>query len=190
MNLFLPASDTWKEKSEMASVVKNVLKSVREKGFGAFLRELKDEGYLFVPFLSFALKFPPTNPFNILRIFLVFHFEFLLFSSIFLLFYLSYNLPLLFYFSFSGKCNLGVEMKLRFDLVALCSLFIKCCDWFLLCIIRRNVRGDYWGFLHSMNKVYLYIDTREGCAFVLCWYLLHYCLNFQEMPSGWKSLVS
>ncbi|RDY14073.1 putative NADH dehydrogenase [ubiquinone] 1 alpha subcomplex subunit 12 [Mucuna pruriens] len=30
----------------MASVVKNVIKSVREKGFGAFLRELKDEGYL------------------------------------------------------------------------------------------------------------------------------------------------
>ncbi|XP_022643154.1 probable NADH dehydrogenase [ubiquinone] 1 alpha subcomplex subunit 12 [Vigna radiata var. radiata] len=30
----------------MASVVKNVLKSIREKGFGTFLRELKDEGYL------------------------------------------------------------------------------------------------------------------------------------------------
>eukprot|EP00256_Glycine_max_P066630 XP_025981225.1 agamous-like MADS-box protein AGL5 isoform X4 [Glycine max] len=30
----------------MASVVKNELKSVREKGFGAFLRELKDGGYL------------------------------------------------------------------------------------------------------------------------------------------------
>ncbi|MED6218046.1 hypothetical protein PIB30_023428 [Stylosanthes scabra] len=29
-----------------SSVVKNVMKSIREKGFGAFLRELKDEGYL------------------------------------------------------------------------------------------------------------------------------------------------
>ena len=64
--------------SEMASLVKNVLKFVREKGFGAFLRELKDEGYLFVHSLSFAFKFPLTNPFNILPIFSVFHFEFLL----------------------------------------------------------------------------------------------------------------
>lgn len=45
-----------RKKSEMASIAKNVLKSVREKGFSAFFRELKDEGYLFVPFLFFASK--------------------------------------------------------------------------------------------------------------------------------------
>jgi hypothetical protein len=41
---------------EMAlTVVKGALKSIREKGFGAFLRELKEEGYLYSPTLSIYL---------------------------------------------------------------------------------------------------------------------------------------
>lgn len=36
-----------RERGEMAStVVKNVFKSIREKGLGTFFRDLKDEGYL------------------------------------------------------------------------------------------------------------------------------------------------
>ena len=30
----------------MASVLRSVMKSIREKGLGGFIRELKDEGYL------------------------------------------------------------------------------------------------------------------------------------------------
>jgi NADH dehydrogenase (ubiquinone) 1 alpha subcomplex subunit 12 len=37
------------------TVVKGALKSIREKGFGAFLRELKEEGYLYSPTLSIYL---------------------------------------------------------------------------------------------------------------------------------------
>lgn len=32
----------------MASVVKNALTAIRERGIGSFVRELRDEGYLYV----------------------------------------------------------------------------------------------------------------------------------------------
>lgn len=42
---------------EMAwSVVKNAMKGIREKGVGNFLRELKEEGYLYV-FLSLLFSY-------------------------------------------------------------------------------------------------------------------------------------
>ncbi|KAG5533982.1 hypothetical protein RHGRI_027988 [Rhododendron griersonianum] len=43
----------------MASVVKNALKAIRERGIGSFVRELRDEGYLYVHLLrALILLFP------------------------------------------------------------------------------------------------------------------------------------
>lgn len=41
----------------MASVVRGVLKSIREKGLASFLRDLREEGYTSVPFFP-----PPVLP--------------------------------------------------------------------------------------------------------------------------------
>jgi F0F1-type ATP synthase membrane subunit a len=42
----------------MASVVKSIIEGVKEKGLGGFFRHLKNEGYLFVPFLFQLILFP------------------------------------------------------------------------------------------------------------------------------------
>jgi hypothetical protein len=41
-----------------SSVVKNALKAIRERGLGNFFRELKEEGYLYIPDTSNSLTFP------------------------------------------------------------------------------------------------------------------------------------
>lgn len=48
----------------MASVVKNVLKSIRENGIGSFIRELREEGYTLVLQLSY-IRFSPLRCFLI-----------------------------------------------------------------------------------------------------------------------------
>lgn len=97
-------------------MVKNIIKSVREKGFGGFLRELKHEGYLFVPSLSptFSSNFPNTHQKfknNIIEFLESYRLCFrdqamiIQFKSVFIALFIiisSYNFPLcLFCFSFS-----------------------------------------------------------------------------------------
>lgn len=46
-----------KRARDMTTVVKGVLNAIREKGLRPFLRELKEEGYAYVLYLSFFDEF-------------------------------------------------------------------------------------------------------------------------------------
>ncbi|WOL09517.1 D-xylose-proton symporter-like 2 [Canna indica] len=137
----------------MASVVRAVLKGIKDKGVGGFMRELREEGYLSVLFLFLPSILPPlrivSNPT------LVSSFFYAIYSVLFDLIVVI--------------CTLNIYVFERLSTVMLRSdLFFVCANWKclpdgnLLQTKIHNIGATLVGVDKAGNKYYEKLDTQSG----------------------------